>query len=103
MKLVIFRGDLDKFCILLRASPFVALAQRSQSLKKYYYVLLYISKINSLVKEKKACDLLEACKIQNLTDLGRDYADLRKKRVCTKIFNITEDIYTSDMQYEIRS
>ena len=56
-----------------------------------------------MVKEKKACDLLEACKIQNLTDLGRDYADLRKKRVCTKIFNITEDIYASDTQYEIRS
>ena len=99
MKLVIFRGDLEKFCILLRASPFVALVQRSQSLKKVLlYTTLFISKINSLVKEKKACDLLEACKIQNLTDLGRDYADLRKKRVCTKIFNITEDIYASDTQ-----
>ena len=34
MKLVIFRRDLEKFCISLRASPFVALAQQSQSLKK---------------------------------------------------------------------
>ena len=103
MKLVIFRGDLEKFCILLRASPFVALAQGSQSLKKVLLCTTIYIKDKQFGQRKKACDLLEACKIQNLTDLGKDYADLRKKRVCTKIFNITEDIYASDTQYEIHS